>query len=136
MKRINKILSITTLGLVMVLLVACGKSNYKDGVYEGVYKGEGSSTLSVKLTLKDNKIAECSYESTDKKGNPKDENYGKEAGEANYAIAQRALKGTKTYPAKLVEAGNVDDMEAVSGATVSFKEFKKAVGEALEKASK
>lgn len=130
---------IALIGFCMLLMgaMACGKTEYGDGTFEGAYADEenGGKTV-VKLTLKDQKITDCILESTDKKGNPKDENYGKEAGDANYQKAQRAVQGMKEYPQMLIDVQNIDDVEAVSGATVTHKEFQIAVKEALKKAEK
>ncbi len=118
----------------LVMVSACGSVQYNDGEYTGVYNGEGESKMTVTLTLKDQKITDCKMECLDKMGNIKDEHYGEQAGEANFEKAQIALKGMKEYPKLLVELQSVDDMDAVSGATVSFKEFKEAVNDALKKA--
>ncbi len=114
-------------------LTACGAPSYKDGSYEGEYSSD-KNTTKVSITLKENQIIDCSAEFLDQKGNPKDENYGKDSGEVNYEKAQIALQGMTQYSDKLVEAGTLETLEAVSGATVSYKEFKSAVEDALSKA--
>ncbi len=129
----KKILSITLAFAFILSLTACGAPSYKDGSYEGEYKSD-KTTTKVSITVKENVITDCSAEYLDEKGNPKDENYGKDSGDANYEKAQIALKGMVQYPEKLVEAGNLETLEAVSGATVSYKEFKSAVEDALSKA--
>lgn len=131
MKKIKLLVPI----LAIFVFAGCGSVSYKDGNYVGEYKGKAASSMTVKLTIKDGKIVACEEEQTDDKGDIKNENYGKTSGEANYALAQRALKATKTYPDALVKAGDINDVEAISGATVSYKEFKTAVGDALKKAS-
>lgn len=128
----------------IILAAACGNSisnasNAKDGVYEGIYKNEddsNSSSMTVTLTIKDGKIIDASLQEFDSTGKLKDENYGKNSGDKNYAIAQRAVKATKTYPALLIEKQDLNDIDAVSGATVSYKLFKSAVADALAKAEK
>ncbi len=130
----------TAYGIIIMIMIlcisACGSPQYKDGQYTGVYQGEGEAKMTVTLTLKDQKITACEMECLDKKGNVKDEHYGEQAGDANFAKAQIALKGMKQYPNMLVEVQSVEDMDAVSGATVSLKEFQEAVKSALEQAEK
>ncbi len=123
-----------SVSLLLALLVGCS-SGLKDGTYSGEYLSEehGSSTT-VNLTIKDQKIVDCELIAKDDKGNLKDENYGKDAGDLNYKKAQRAVAGMKQYPEMLIELQNVDDIEAVSGASVSLIEFRLAVKEALKKA--
>lgn len=69
-------------------------------------------------------------------GTLKDENYGKESGDENYQKAQNALKSSEQYTKKLVETQNVDKVDAVSGATSSWNQFKEAAKDALAKAKK
>ena len=70
------------------------------------------------------------------KGNIKGEWLRKEAGDEKYRKAQIAVEGFSTYADKLVEVQDPNEVDAVSGATVSNKEFKEAVWDALEKAKK
>ena len=85
--------------LILTTLAACGKKTYQDGVYEGEYKNDddvgGKST--VKLEIKDGKIISVDFKSYDKKGDLKDENYGKNSGEEGYRRAQRSVAGMKKY---------------------------------------
>ena len=67
-------------------------------------------------------------------GTVKDESYGKESGEENYKKAQDALENLRQYPEKLVETQNVDKVDAVTGATSSWKQFQEAAKDALAKA--
>ncbi len=121
------------LGLVS-LLASCGVS-YKDGTYTGFSEDEeNGSSMEVEITIKDGEIYACTMVAYDDQGNVKDENYGKSAGDALYKKAQRAVKGMAEYPNMLVEAGNPNDVDAVAGATVSGKQFKLAVKNALEQA--
>ena len=84
----------------------------------------------------DGKIVSCTAEFRDSKGNIKGDDYGKDAGDDKYKKAQIAVQGFSTYADKLVEVQDPDQVDAVSGATVSNKEFKEAVWDALEKAKK
>ncbi|MBP2634401.1 MAG: FMN-binding domain protein [Firmicutes bacterium] len=53
-----------------------------------------------------------------------------------YMVAQHAVKGTATYAPKLVEVQSMDKVDAVSGATVSYKQFLEAGKKALDQARK
>ncbi len=125
---------VIVLSLSLALVIGCG-GGLKDGTYSGTYTSEeNGSTTTVNITLKDEKIVDCELIAKDEKGNVKDENYGKDAGEKNYQLAQKALAGMKQYPALLIELQNVEDIEAISGASISLIEFRIAVKEALDKA--
>ncbi len=128
-KVVNLILC---LALVFVV-TACGSSAYEDGVYEGKFEGDNSS-MSVEITLKENKIVDCKMWAYDREGQIKGENYGKGSSDANYQKAQLAVEAMKGYPAKLIETQNVEDIDAIAGATISLKEFREAVSDALKKA--
>ena len=129
-------------------MTGCKKSNvtYKDGTYEGkseVYKSDdgsddGNGYGVVNITIKDGKIAECEYKTYEVDGTLKDEEYGKEDGRiANkdyYNKAQKANAACKEYASMLVENGQLDGIDAISGATINYNEFKEAVGNALKEA--
>ncbi len=128
-----KKLLILVLALVF-LSVGCA-GGLKNGTFSGTYTSEDNgSTTTVNLTIKDQKIVECELIAKDAKGNIKDENYGKDAGDKKYKKAQKAVVGMKQYPALLVKLQNVEDIEAISGASISLIEFRIAVKEALDKA--
>ena len=111
------------------LLTACGKKDFSNDK-------DHPSTADVVLTIQDGKIVACTAEFRDGKGNIKGDDYGKEAGDEKYKKAQIAVEGFSTYADKLVEVQDPNEVDAVSGATVSNKEFKEAVWDALEKAKK
>lgn len=121
----------------LILLTSCSKSStIKDGVYEGSASSEGDtkSTVNVKITIKDMKITEVNAQEFDKNNKIKDEEYGKKSGENNYKLAQKAVNGFKKYPEMLIKVQNIDEVDSISGSTVSYKLFKEAVKNALEKA--
>ncbi len=129
-----KKVQIISLVLLVVLAVGCS-GGLKDGVYSGKYLSEeNGATTEVTLTIKDQVIVDCQMVAKDGAGNLKDESYGQDAGEKNYQRAQKAVAGMQQYPAMLLELQNVDDIEAVSGASVSLIEFRIAVKQALDKA--
>jgi len=143
---------LSALGMVSVLmLTGCGSGSktaaYKDGTYtatssvftndDGTEDGNGYGTVT--LTIKDGKIAECSYQTFEVDGTLKDEEYGKQNGEiANrdyYSKAQKAVAACDEYAKLLVANEGLDGLDAISGATVNYNEFKEAVQLALDEAS-
>ena len=130
--------------LILILVIAggafyllkCRAVTYKDGVYEASHVGNFGETK-VKITLKDNKIIACDLTMFDKQGKVKDENYGKDHGEKGRLLGQVIARAAKEYPEMLIKAGSVEEfnkLDAISGATVTFKEFALTAQEALDKA--
>ncbi len=133
MKKSLLIIAIIT---TLLFTISCGSDELKDGTFTGEIKGEGSSKMVVEIVVKEGKIVACTQESYDKEGQLKDMDYGKDSGEANYMLAQKAYQGMQQYPEMLVSTQNIEDVQAVSGATISHKQFKAAVEEALKNAKK
>ena len=128
-------------------LTGCGAKTYADGTYtaqsqEYVNDDEddtaGNGYGVVTLTITDGKISACEFKTYELDGTQKDEDYGKENGEvANkdfYNKAQKALAACDKYAQALVDAGDLSGVDAISGATVNYNEFREAVGEALKQA--
>lgn len=129
-------------------LTGCGGSkSYADGTYTGqsdVYinedeeSEEGNGYGVVELTISGGVITECTYQTYTEDGVLKDENYGMEGGKiANkdyFSKAQKAVAACDKYAAALVEAGSLDGVDAISGATINYDEFNQAVKIALESA--
>lgn len=135
---------IVSLFAVAILITACGKKDFSkmtfnDGEYQGNFKNEDSdypSTADVTIVIQDNKIISCTAEFRDAKGNIKGDDYGKDSGDEKYKKAQIAVEGFSQYAKKLVEVQDPELVDAISGATISNKEFKEAVWNALDKAKK
>ena len=113
------------------------KINLPDGVYtKESEKDEWGGYVKVSLTVKDGVITEASMDQLNKDGSIQDENYGKTDGEIKnpglYKIAQEAIQNAEKYPQVLVEKGSLDEVEAISGATVSYNLFRDAVNKILE----
>ena len=122
------------------------KVSYKDGTYEaqssvfenddGTDDGNGDGVVS--LTITDGKISDCSFLTYEKDGTLKDEEYGKEDGRiANkdyYNKAQKANAACAEYASMLVQNGQLEGIDSISGATINNKEFKEAVEAALKEA--
>lgn len=144
----KSILGLLIAAFLIICLSGCGGSvSYKDGTYTGqsaMYEGEddgsGAGYGVVLLTLKDNKITACEYNTYELDGTLKDENYGKKDGEvANqdfYNRAQRARLACPKYAEQLVQTGDLSKVDAISGATISYNEFREAVTDALNQAKK
>jgi major membrane immunogen (membrane-anchored lipoprotein) len=122
-----------------LLAAGCGDGAYKDGVYAG-RSGEDDTGAwgEVSITIEAGKVSGCEFVTRQKDGTVKDENYGKVNGEISnrdfYDKAQLAVEAMKTYVAAYLKAGDLKDVEAVSGATIAYNQFLEAVENALETA--
>ncbi len=118
-----------------VFVVRGSSRGYRDGVYEGEYRNEnGGGGTKVVLEIENNAIVGCQMTATDAEGHVKDENYGKNDSEANYRLCQISVAGMRQYPGELLRTQDIDKVDAVSGATVTHREFQIAVRQALQKA--
>lgn len=130
----------------LLCLTACGEKTYADGTYQGRsadYISEedgdaGNGYGVVELTITDGRISACTFRTYELNGTLKDEDYGKENGEIKnkdfYNKAQKARAACENYAAQLVAKQHTKDVDAVSGATVNYSEFKEAVEDALKQA--
>ena len=125
-----------------------GSKNYKDGTYtarssideslsdEEDEGGEGYGEVTI--TVKDNTVTACEFTTYMPDGTVKDAEYGKQNGEiANqdyYNKAQRAVQASRNYAEQLASKGKLEDVDAITGATISFNEFNEAVELALKDA--
>jgi major membrane immunogen (membrane-anchored lipoprotein) len=134
------------LSLSVCMLTGCGSKNFADGTYTGqssVYEsdedgGNGNGYGVVTITIKDNTITECTYETYEPGGTLKDSDYGMQNGEvANrdyYNKAQKAIAACEKYAENLVETNDVSKVDAISGATINYDNFQEAVKDALSQA--
>lgn len=140
-----KILSGILAAALLTALAGCGNKRnigamkLKDGTYEGHYEDENDSDqpgnrVEVKLTISEGRITACESVEMEADGTVKDEHYGEKGSPQSYQLAQKALEGLRTYPDRLLAAQDPDQIDAVSGATVSLKRFREAVWNALEQA--
>lgn len=115
---------------------------YKDGAYKAAssIKDDWGGTAEVEIRVTDGKITECVFFSYEKDGSLKDENYGKTDGIIKnaglYKIAQTAILRAEGYGKKLVETQDIEKVDVIAGATVSYKLFKDAAEAALADAKK
>ncbi len=133
------------LALALLLLPGCKDDSralaYRDGSYTGKSGEDDNGAYGeATITIEGGKIADCDYVTWQKDGTIKDENYGKVNGEISnqtyYKKAQLAVKAMKHYAEKLVEVQKLKEVDSISGATISYNQFKEAVDDALDKAKK
>ena len=145
MKKIPLIIALAA--ICAVSFTGCGEKNYADGTYtarsQEYINDEDDSTAGngygeVTLTIKNNTITDCTFQTYELDGTLKDEEYGKEEGEIKnkdfYNKAQKALAACDKYSEQLDSKGSINEVDAISGATVNYNEFVEAVDEALKQA--
>jgi major membrane immunogen (membrane-anchored lipoprotein) len=123
--------------------VSNGKSQsheYRDGTYTAKSSPDERGAIGeITLVIEKGRITKADYKGIMKNGKLKDQDYGKTNGKIEnqefYRKAQIAVKAMPSYPAKLLETQSVDSIDAVSGATVSYRQFSEAVKAALKQAS-
>jgi major membrane immunogen (membrane-anchored lipoprotein) len=116
--------------------VSCSKSGYSDGVYSGVSAADDKGAFGeVSVTVAGGRITECRYVTRQRDGSVKDADYGKVNGEVSnvdfYNKAQLAVRAMDEYARSLVETQSVNDIDAISGATIAYDQFTEAVSAAL-----
>ncbi|MBR1691734.1 MAG: FMN-binding protein [Lachnospiraceae bacterium] len=147
MKSKKSVLIIGMLLSLAALTAGCGGSkSYADGTYEGkseVFENEDGSEEGngygvVSITIKDNQIVDCTFQTYEPDGTLKGEDYGKADGAiANkdyYNKAQKAVAACEEYANMLVANGQLDGIDAISGATINYGQFQEAVKDALKQA--
>jgi major membrane immunogen (membrane-anchored lipoprotein) len=122
-----------------LLLAACGQASYKDGVYSGRSGVDDTGAWGeVTVTITDGRIVACTFITREKDGTLKGEDYGKINGEIAsqdyYDKAQLAVRAMEQYARDYVAKQRLKDIEAISGATISYDQFNEAVDDALENA--
>ncbi|UTY33549.1 FMN-binding protein [Treponema putidum] len=130
--------------LCVICIFSCSKTEtkksikYKDGVYKSFanIKDDWGGTAEVEIKIEEGKIVECTFLSYEKNGNLKGPEYGKVDGVIKnmglYKIAQASVLRAAEYGQKLVETQNIDDVDVIAGASISYKLFKDAVENALQ----
>jgi major membrane immunogen (membrane-anchored lipoprotein) len=138
--------ALCTLVVLVVLLAAavianCKGPSYRDGVYEGASGPDDTGAWGeISVTVREGKVAACAFITREKDGTVKGEDYGKINGEISNAVyygkAQLAVRAMERYAKQFAETGSLDQVEAVSGATISHDQFLEAAEGALKKARK
>lgn len=124
------------------LLAKAKDGTYKEKAMTNGASGEtGDDSYTIlTLTIKNHKITDAKYVGYLKDGKVKDTEYGKTHGKAEnkvyYNKAQLAVNANKTFAEKLVKTQQMNKVDAISGATYSYKAFMEAGQHALEKAAK
>lgn len=146
----------TSLIAAAVLLTACGGGDSgdvkidKDAVLKaGTYTAQSSTSYDddgggyaiLKLTVgEDHEIEKIDFRTYDNNGNPKSsENYGMVNGkiedQEHYDRARAAVKACDEYVEQYLLTKDPDDVDAITGATITYDQFKEALGIALKKAA-
>lgn len=110
---------------------------YKDGTYSGEAEvKEVGGTIKLNLVVSGGKITSVDMQNLDREGKEKGEDYGKSEplNQGLYSIAQNSILGTNKYPSRLIESQDPDQIDAVSGATLSRDAFVQAAKAALDSA--
>lgn len=122
----------------------------KDTVLKpGTYTGQSSESAAedgggyaiVTLTVgSDNQVESVEFETYEKNGDSKDtDSYGTTNAQSSdgepFDNAQAAREACDSYVEQYMEKKNIEDIDAISGATVSYNQFKEALGIALQKAA-
>ena len=148
----KKVLVSMLAAAMVVALAACSDSGsntktaaasgYKDGTYSGRSSdfeadesGNGAGYGEVSIELKDNKVTACEFKMYELDGTLKDETYGSDLSKENRLKAQKAVQAAGKYASMLVDAGDINGVDVISGATISYSEFVEAVNDALSKAA-
>jgi major membrane immunogen (membrane-anchored lipoprotein) len=136
------VLALLTSVLVLSSLALTGSKYMEDGVF----KGESQSKYTgepywgqVTLTIKNDSVRLISFQILDKDKNevfgPDYERYFKD--NAMYVDQCRnEVKGIKAYTESFRKTGNVDQVDAITGATWSYNIFRDALKDALKKAKR
>jgi major membrane immunogen (membrane-anchored lipoprotein) len=130
-----------TVAALCVTFAGCGKAPLKDGTYTTESAADDTGAWArVTVTIAQGKVADTVFITLQKDGTVKAEDYGKINGEISnqtyYDKAQLAVRAMKRYEEQFKAAGDLSDVEAVSGATIAYDQFLEAAGAALEDARK
>ena len=139
------------MALVMsLMLAACGggdsgsvdTSSLSDGTYSGRSQdydadesGNGAGYGTVELEISGGAITGCTFTMYELDGTVKDDTYGADLSQENRLKAQKAVQAGQKYAEALASSGSLDDVDAITGATISYNEFVEAVNDALSQAA-
>jgi len=133
-------------GIIIIILCAflatcVGGKGLRDGVYTARSAEDDKGAFGeITVTIASGKVADCVYVTRQKDGSIKDADYGKVNSAVSnpdyYAKAQLAVRAMSTYARAFAESGSLREVDAVSGATVSWNQFMEAAEAALEAAGR
>jgi major membrane immunogen (membrane-anchored lipoprotein) len=137
--RIVRRLGVLAVAAAMAAASGCGAVRYKDGVYTADSSADERGGYGhVTVTIKSGKIADCEYEGRLGDGTVKDEDYGKTNGAIvnteSYEAAQLAVDAMRSYAEQLRQKGKLSSVDAISGATDAYNQFREAAVKALREA--
>lgn len=131
----KKIAFLMVFVLLAISLISCGEIVLKDGVYKKTSSTDEHGYIEVMLTVKEGKISACDMKMFNPDGSEKGEDYGKNDGNPRlYELAQKALKEASKLPSLLLEKGDIAEVDALSGATKTYNQFKAVITEIIEEA--
>ncbi len=144
---ITSLLAVILSAIIVLTFTACSSDNktveYTNGTYTGRSSdfdedesGNGAGYGEVTIKIEDNKITDCNFKMYELDGTLKDENYGADLSHENRLKAQKAVQSADKYSSAIIGKSSADNVDAISGATISCNEFKEAVNDALKKAEK
>jgi major membrane immunogen (membrane-anchored lipoprotein) len=112
---------------------------YTDGTYSGRSSPDDDGGYGeVSLTITGNDITAATFVLRQADGSVKDADYGRTNGQVisqdTYRKAQTGIAAAPEYAAALVEADSLNDVHAITGASLSHQQFVDAVKDALRSA--
>ena len=146
-KKIAALISVFLSAIMITAFTGCGGSenkaaDYKDGTYTGRSSnfeedesGNGAGYGEAVIKIEGNKITECEFKMYNLDGSIKDESYCSELSRENRLKAQKAVQSADKYAAAIIGKSSADDVDVISGATISCNEFKEAISDALKNAA-
>ncbi len=119
--------------------VNVGDAGFREGTFTGRSAADDQGTVGeVSITIAGDAITEAAFSILDADGSVKGEDYGKTNGEIvdeeTYRLAQQGIAAADDYAAKLVETDDLGGVDAISGATLTHRQFVGAVEDALAQA--
>lgn len=144
MKRIRRAAALVS-AVAVVGLAGCGSGmapagEYPDGTYSGTSEADDDGAVGqVEFTIEGGQVVDAGFVIVDADGTLRDEDYGKGAGgeiadEEFYRRAQNAIAAEAEYVAVFEETSDQSEVEAVAGASLSYRHFVGAIEDALSTA--
>ncbi|MFT4109882.1 FMN-binding protein [Propionicimonas sp.] len=112
---------------------------YADGTFTGRSQADDDGGYGeISLTIRNDDITAATFTLHLEDGSVKDAEYGKTNGKvvdsSTYRRAQAGIAAAPSYAADLVETDDPADVDAVTGASLSYSQFQEAVEDALRQA--
>ena len=113
-------------------------SSLPDGSYSGQSDAQDDGSYGiVSFTVSAGTVSDASFVMYDDDGTPHDAEYGlgsdgTPADEAFYQRAQNAIKAEQSYVSQFDEVGDQNEVEAIAGASLSYRVFLDAITVAID----